>query len=256
MPEEKKPIPPEAYDLAYFLQECEGHEEYLATGGKELPRRLRMALAFAGELAGRRVLDLGCGRGELLRRCAEEGALAVGVDYSADALHLAAQILPPRAGLLRGNVRALPFMENSFELVFALDLVEHLYPEELAEMFAEVRRILAPGGKLIIHTMPNLWYYRYGYPFFRLFQRLRGVSLPRDPRDRWRRVHVNEQTLLSLRRSLEKAGLKARVYLRNTQDFRREGNPFLRWVYRFLATVYPFAWIFCNDLFAVAIKEE
>jgi len=250
-----KPIPPEAYDADYFLRECEGHEAFLRTKGRELPARLESALALAGDLAGLRVLDLGCGRGELLRYCVDQGSVAVtGADYASAALGLAVQVLDPGEGLvMRADVERLPFQDASYDLAFSLDLVEHLYPQQLDHMFAETWRVLAPGGRLIVHTMPSIWYYRYGYPLYRFVQRLRGVRLPRDPRDRHRRVHVNEQSVLMLRKSLRRAGFDADVRLSNTHDF-ADQTPTMRRLSMFLATAYPFKWIFCNDLYAIATK--
>ena len=256
MPNEQ-PIPSEAYDRDYFLEECEGHEAFLSSPGVALPPRLAEAIKLAEPLEGRQILDLGCGRGELERYCAERGASIIGADYSEDALALAHSILPERgAALIRSNVQQIPFATESFDMVFAFDLVEHLYPAELQTMYAEIWRVLKPGGRLIVHTMPNIWYYRYAYPVYRLVQRLRGVKLPRDPRDRHRRVHVNEQSLTTLRHDLGQAGFTAHVYLHNTQTFEREPNPWVRKLYLGLATLYPFKWIFCSDLFALATKTD
>lgn len=250
-------IPAEEYDTTYFLRECEGYEEYLRSGGTELPRCLLAALALAGDLKDVRLLDVGCGRGELLRYAANQGAIPTGLDYSMDALKLAAPILDgTNASLLRANVRQLPFVEGSFDLILALDLVEHLHPHELDDMLREAYRLLVPGGRLIVHTMPNLWYYRYGYPLFRAVQRLRGVQLPRDPHERSRRVHVNVQSLTTLSGSLRRAGFRARVWLQDTQEYKQESNRVMRFAYRVLASVYPLRWIFCNDLFAVATRES
>jgi SAM-dependent methyltransferase len=138
-----------------------------------------------------------------------------------------------------------------------LDVVEHLYPTELHRALCDLRRVLKPGGRLIIHTMPNTWYYRFGYPAFRFVERIRGKRLPADPRDRWaylHEVHVNEQNLFLLRRELRRAGFSARVYLRSVQSYTEEPNRLVRRIMRLLATMYPFRWIFCNDLFAVATK--
>lgn len=118
--------------------------------------------------------------------------------------------------------------------------------------------MLASTGTLIVHTMPNIWYYRFGYPMFRLVQRLRGRRLPADPRERWLgavETHVNEQSIRSLRRCLNAAGFVSRVKLWNTRDFREEGNAVVRRIMRVLATRRPFAYVFCNDLFATAAKE-
>jgi len=253
------------YSESYFLTECEGHESYKETGGRQLPRRLVTAVDLAHDLLsdpafeGAAVLDLGCGRGELVRYLSEASQMSVGLDYSIDALRLARDILPANgAGLAQANVLHLPFADETFQLVFALDLVEHLYPEELDATLREVGRVLKPGGRLIVHTMPNIWYYRYGYPLFRLVQRLRGNVLPADPRDRYKyvkHVHVNEQSVRSLSKSLRRAGFGARVSLRNTQTWDRESSALARRVYHLLSAAYPFAWIFCSDIFAVATKQ-
>ena len=248
-------IPPEAYDADYFLSECEGHEEYTRTGGRSLPRRLETALDLVGAMDGLRVLDLGCGRGEMLRHCPGSASSTVGIDFSRAALALSKSVSAPNANLLQANVQRLPFADRSFDLIFALDLVEHLYPVELEEMLSEVHRVLAPGGRLLVHTMPNAWYYRFGYPAFRLLQRLRGQHLPADPRDRSRRVHVNVQSISTLAQSLREPGFTARVWLHNTQGFESESRA-LRPIFRFVATVRPFAWVFCNDLFAIATRER
>ena len=257
MADSPDPIPADAYDVTYFTHECQGHEEFGRGDDKRLPLRLSKALALAGNLSGKRVLDLGCGRGELVHYGHQHGALMVGADYAPAALQLAQQILPPEgAYLAQADVSALPFANDTFDLVLALDLVEHLYPYQLDAMLSEVFRILAPGGRLIVHTMPNLWYYRYGYPLYRLAQRLRGHRLPKDPRDRSRHVHVNIQSVPMLRAYLSRAGLEANVRLENTQTFAQESSPLAQRVYRFMATTYPLAWVFCNDLFGIAKKVK
>jgi len=252
------PFPADAYDAEYFLTSCDGYDAFRASGGRVLGRRMAVALELAGPLAGRRVLDLGCGRGEVFRHCSDLGARAVGLDFSPDALSLAREALgeAPTGALLRGDATQLPLADGSPDVVLALDLVEHLSPPQLARLYAEVHRVLAPGGRLVVHTMPNIWYYRAGYPLFRLVQRLRGVRLPRNPRDRWAAgaLHVNEQSVLSLWRMLRVAGFRVTVYLRDAQDYTREPNPWVRRGMTLLARMQPFACVFCNDLFAVATK--
>jgi predicted SAM-dependent methyltransferase len=158
--------------------------------------------------------------------------------------------------LTQASAYCLPFASDSFDTVLMLDVVEHLLPEELLATLAEVQRVLCPGGRVIVHTMPNTWYYKIGYPIFRIVQRLRGKHLPADPRERWdySEVHVNEQNLILLDRELRESGFKAKVWLYSTQSYAEEPNKYVRLVMRALVTIYPFRWIFCNDIFGIATK--
>ncbi len=226
-----------------------------------MPARLQVAWRIADVRAGMRVLDMGCGRGEMLVQCAEAGATACGVDYSEAALALAHQAIEaaarPGLTLYCCNARALPFREASFDRVLMLDLVEHLHPWELALVFKEVHRVLRASGYLVIHTMPNLWYYHYGYRLYRLFQRLRGSEAPPDPRQRWQyveHVHVNEQTPLTLKRSLQAVGFRPRVWLYDYHSYQSE-SPLVRLVFRATTGLPVLKLIFCNDIFAVARKQ-
>ena len=258
-------VPADIYTREYFERGCGGHEEFARSHGRDLPLRLQITFELADIGPGKRVLDLGCGRGEVVLHCAERGALVWGLDYAIEGLRLARTALAPNAGeatrarlaLQHANARQLPLSTGSVDVVFMVDVVEHLYPHELAEAFAEVRRVLRPGGRLVVHTSPSLWYYRFGYPLYRLVQRLRGQKLPRDPRDRWmllREMHVNEQTPPRLRQVMRQQGFAARVWLRTTHTYDYEANDIVRWGMRVLTSVYPFRWIFCDDIFAIGTK--
>ena len=212
---------------------------------------------------GMRILDVGCGRGELLLHTSERGALSYGLDYAKDAVLIArdtlrkATVVPNSVlELQQANARRLPYASETFERVFLLDIVEHLHPVELREVLVDIHRVLKRGGKAIVHTMPNLWYYRFGYPIYRFVEYLRGKLLPADPRERWlyHEVHVNEQTPLSLRRSLRDAGFSVRVRLIPAQTYSQESNPSIRTGMILLSHLYPFRWVFCNDIFAIATR--
>jgi ubiquinone/menaquinone biosynthesis C-methylase UbiE len=259
-------IPPEEYTREYYEQCCEGYEQFTYSRGEVLPMRLIIPLNLAEIEPGMHVIDLGCGRGEMVLHSALRGAWVWGLDYAAEALTLSKEAFDRvvekdvlyKLSVQQTNAVALPFAENIIDIVFMLDIVEHLYPNELDQSFAEVYRVLQPGGRLIVHTMPNLWYYRFGYPIYRFFQNLRGKKLPADPRSRWAfaHVHINEQTPSRLKKSLRAAGFKTRVWLSTTQSYDYEENVFVRFVMNFLTKVYPFRWIFCNDIFALAIKGQ
>jgi SAM-dependent methyltransferase len=160
------------------------------------------------------------------------------------------------AGLCRADAKALPFPDGCFDRVLMFDLVEHLHPWELERALAHARRVLRPGGSLVVHTAPNVWYDRYAYPVVRVVRTLTGEGrkYPRDPRaiipDNLD-VHVNEQSVVSLGRALARSGFRARVWLDTPPQHRREWMLFrvtrhvlFRWV--------PFRWFFEREVFAVA----
>ena len=108
----------------------------LTRGG---PRRARRPIRFtkarwrlAGLRAGEAVVDVGCGRGELLVVAQEGARRRVGVEYSPGAVALAARDLHRHRG--RGPPRrraAVPVPDAYADLVTMLDIAEHLAPDEL-----------------------------------------------------------------------------------------------------------------------------
>lgn len=253
------------YDRDYFCGECEGYEQFIASQGRTLSNRLAATLELVDIQPGMLVLDVGCGRGESLIWLAQRGAEVYGLDYAWEALRIAKDAIrsadlsiDSHCVLLAANARRLPLPSESFDLVLMLDIIEHLYPWEVEIALGEMRRVLRHDGWLIVHTAPNLWYYKFGYPFYWLFERLRGMRLPKDPRDRFRyhrQVHVNEQSPTSLARALQRAGFQPHVWVADLQQ---------RWRYRgtlmqilgWLAThVYPFKWLFCGDILSKAQKR-
>lgn len=262
--ETQVPVDSRRYDREYFCSDCEGHEEFSTSGGRILSERLAAALAHADVRSGMRVLDVGCGRGESLIWLIRQGAEAWGLDYSTVALHLTRDTLrtagveeDTRYRPIASNARRLPFLPESFDRVLMVDVVEHLHPWELEQAFEEVRRVLKPGGKLIVHTAPNRWYYQFGYPLLRLFELLRGVRLPRDPRERFRyhqHMHVNEQSPRSLALALRRAGFRSRVWLADTQWRWADEGPLAYGLGWLVTHCYPFKWVFCGDILGEAFK--
>ena len=101
-----------------------------------------------------RVLDIGCGTGLMLRHLRDRG-WAVGLDFSPLALAFSRKRGATR--LIRGDATQAPVRDASLDLVTALDLAEHVENDQ--EFFAEVARILEPGGHLVltVPAHPFLW---------------------------------------------------------------------------------------------------
>lgn len=111
--------------------------------------------AFVHELAGgvlewlaaqpgERILDLGCGDGQLTQRIAATGASVVGVDASPEMLAAARS---RGIDAHEGRAESLPFADQSFDAVFSNAALHWVRGQD--EMMAEVRRVLKPGGRFV-----------------------------------------------------------------------------------------------------------
>jgi SAM-dependent methyltransferase len=118
---------------------------------------------WAGQLvAGRTVLDAGCGVGYGTAMLARAGAgEIVGLDLSANAIEAAGNATPANASFVVGDLHALPFPAGRFELVVCFEVIEHVEFQD--DVIAELARVLAPDGVLAISS-PNRDVYPAGNP--------------------------------------------------------------------------------------------
>ncbi|MGQ9475000.1 MAG: class I SAM-dependent methyltransferase [Actinomycetota bacterium] len=257
-PRRPAPVSPDLYTREYFTTDCEGYH-LLGSDLKKIPERIQEALRLAGDLSGRWVLDIGCGRGELVCEAARRGAVAVGIDYAPAAIELSMErrsLLNEearrRAEFRLADAKGLDFPDRSFDVVFFIDVYEHLHPYEIEETLREVMRVLRPGGSFIVHTGPNTWFYRFGYPLVRCAARLLlRKELPESLRGQYDDVmHVNEQSPWSLYRGLAGAGFRASVIPRSF-FVGIQPAPWQKMVMRILFA-RPQGYVFCTSLLAVA----
>ena len=97
---------------------------------------------------GRLVLDIGAGDGRFALWGAAHGARIVALD----AAPFFADDAVARLDLALGDVRALPFAENTFDAAYSIDVMEHLDAPGLEGFFAEAARVLKPGGLFYLYS--------------------------------------------------------------------------------------------------------
>ncbi len=106
-------------------------------------------LELAGDVSGRRILDAGCGSGPILADLRAGGADITGIDASAGMLEQARLRLGAAADLVVADLAdRLPFDDDTFDDVVASQVLHYL--EDWAPTLAEFRRVLKPGGRLIL----------------------------------------------------------------------------------------------------------
>ncbi len=156
----------------------------------------RSLLDFIGDPKDRDLLDVGCGDGTLAISLSDRGAKVVGIDVSQAMIEAATQ----RAASSKtdvsfhlGKAECLPFEAEQFDLVLAKTIL--CFVDDASDTFAEMARVLRPGGQLVIGELGK-W---SPWAVQRYIRGWSGSSL-------WHRAHF--WTASELRSLAENAGLE------------------------------------------------
>ena len=133
-------------------------------------------LVAEGDLAGRRVVDVGCGTGRFAAALAERGAKVWGVDPSPEMLGRARSSAGAGVGFKQADAEDLPFRDAWFERAL-LVLVVHLVDRPRA--LTEVARVLVPGGRAVVATFADEHFDAFWLT--RLFPSLAQIDRSRFP---------------------------------------------------------------------------
>lgn len=96
-----------------------------------------------------RLLDAGCGIGTPVLRHLDERVSGVGLDFSREQLRLAAEAVPA-AWLVLGDMTALPFRDDVFDVVTAYNSLIHVPLSDHQTVLDEFARVLRPGGRVLV----------------------------------------------------------------------------------------------------------
>lgn len=157
------PRPPDSsvasfYDESYFAEggHGSGYRDYMVQQTTEVnfgKHPAFLALHLLGRhssSAGKKMLDVGCGGGHLLSLARQAGYRVQGLDLSD---HIAAEARSTfDIDVFAGDLKEANFARNSFDVVAALEVIEHLINP--VEWLREIREILQPDGLLLLST-PN-----------------------------------------------------------------------------------------------------
>src|SRR6516225_8504364 len=116
---------------------------------EQLQRRL--VLGLLGDVRGRRVLDVGCGDGDLALELWRRGAVVTGIDaslYMIDAARARATREGADISFMVGEAASIPFDAERFDVVVAVTIL--CFVANAAPVFREISRVLCPGGVLVI----------------------------------------------------------------------------------------------------------
>ena len=132
------------------------------------------------------VLDIGCGTGYGIHELSATALDTVGIDIWINGLRFCNINYGSKTSFLASSGNSLPFRDNSFDLVFSFQVIEHIPTNSVISYLQEIKRVLKDNGVLIV-TTPN--------------RRLRLVPLQKP----WDVDHTREYDAKSLKKLLAEA---------------------------------------------------
>ena len=175
-----------------------GHPSYVWRFGQE--RRLALINTHA-PLAGRRILDIGCGIGTYVDKLRQYSDQVYGIDVEIDRVVQGATRLP---NLLAAAAESPPFSSASFDVILLHEVLEHVEDDRL--VVREAYRLLATGGRIVIFSPNRLYPFETHGIYWRGHYRFGNFPLVNylpSPLRRRLCPHVGAYTINDLKRLLD-----------------------------------------------------
>lgn len=195
-----------------------------------------------GTPSGKRILEVGCGKGNELIHLAREGAECSGLDFSHSAIRFLGERLRREEisiSLVHGDAISLPFVSETFDLVFSQGVLEHFTDPSIP--LKEQRRVLRLGGHVVAEVPNKLTLYTVYKKILMLFNRWPpGWETQYSPRELKQMLSRSEIQVINcvgwdffvfkiIRKLRKLGGIRDQGERKITRSVRHrlEGNPFL-----------------------------
>jgi ubiquinone/menaquinone biosynthesis C-methylase UbiE len=255
----------------YTREYYKSFDHYKASKDKSLAWLLKRFYSGNSLKKNAVILDIGCGRGELISRLGLGGWNVYGFDFSESALSVAKETIRQLPDdktkdihLLCADSAFIPFKDKSIDFIFSSELFEHLNDAELKCLIREIYRVLKDNGRFIILTSPNKTYADMGYRYW-----IRPVNIILSPLTRiiFKKAlitsshysdptHINLHSVKSLRMLFKDSGFRTRIYTRWFLP-----DDFKGYIYKIISQLWPVTLfapmrnLFCPYLWAEGEKE-
>lgn len=267
-------VAPSTYTKEYYLDDVYAGSQQFKEGLHRLVATIdRIFRKIPATTDHKRILDAGCGKGELLLFMKRKGYEVYGIDYSPQSIKIAKELMKRfriPAVIKRRDVRDTSFPQATFDYVISSDVIEHLDDNDaVVDFFNESFRILKKGGTLYVHTAPNAIYVDYVQTYYMRFINYiyanilnsvfrKHISVSLDVRSTYDKTfHINEQTYESLSKNIQKSKFKkySIELFGDPFEFNLLKLPFYVIAYFYpLNKLFPFSLLLANHIYLTAEK--
>jgi ubiquinone/menaquinone biosynthesis C-methylase UbiE len=133
-------------EIVRHFNEAASDEEHFPSTIDPRIYHVQLILEYFGDLSGKRVLDVGCGKGRFTRVLHDKYPQSKIAAF--DLAEAMLKFVPPGVAPCAGSMTALPFQSAAFDCAYATESLEHAVDIETA--VAEMCRVVKPGGKIVI----------------------------------------------------------------------------------------------------------